>query len=182
MKDVSVNFTENTQPFSPLEQTIATFSPQDAEYLPTQWRNLILDKNSPIIDFYPTDFKIDFNGKREKWQGVALLPFVDEERLLQALKPVYSTLTQEEEKRNRRDYASLFVHSTNSCYKQLKKLYGNNRNEITQNNPVLIEINLSNRMAGQIWPDGEERIRDIGEEIIAPIPNNQVICVKYRDP
>jgi 5'-3' exoribonuclease 2 len=66
MKDVSVNFTENTQPFSPLEQMIATFPPQDAEYLPSQWRNLMLDKNSPIIDFYPTDFKIDFNGKREK--------------------------------------------------------------------------------------------------------------------
>ena len=53
-------------------------------------------QDSPIIDFYPTDFKVDLNGKKFMWQGVALLPFVDETRLLRALKEHYHTLTDEE--------------------------------------------------------------------------------------
>ena len=42
------------------------------------------------------DFKIDLNGKKYAWQGVALLPFVEEKRLWEALAPVYDDLTQEE--------------------------------------------------------------------------------------
>ena len=53
-------------------------------------------QHSTIIDFYPSDFKVDLNGKKYMWQGVALLPFVDESRLLRALKDFYHTLSPEE--------------------------------------------------------------------------------------
>ena len=53
---------------------------------------------SPIIDFYPTDFRVDLNGKKYMWQGVALLPFVDEDRLHQALSQVYPNLSVAEGK------------------------------------------------------------------------------------
>jgi len=71
----------------------------------TQWcfkRNwtaigvFVLFQDSPIIDFYPEDFKIDLNGKKYAWQGVALLPFVDEERMIRALDGVYPDLTGQE--------------------------------------------------------------------------------------
>ncbi len=52
------------------------------------------------MDFYPTDFKIDLNGKKYAWQGVALLPFVDEKRLRAALIDVYPDLTEDESKIN----------------------------------------------------------------------------------
>lgn len=44
--------------------------------------------DSPIIDFYPSDFLVDLNGKKYAWQGVALLPFVDQKRLIEVLTPV----------------------------------------------------------------------------------------------
>ncbi len=57
-------------------------------------------QESPIIDFYPTDFKIDLNGKKYAWQGVALLPFVDEKRLKKALAGVYDDISKAEGRSN----------------------------------------------------------------------------------
>jgi len=57
---------------------------------------------SPIIDFYPIDFRVDLNGKKYMWQGVALLPFVDEDRLRRALAEVYPNLSKAEGERQRR--------------------------------------------------------------------------------
>ena len=34
--------------------------------------------NSPIIDFYPVEFKTDLNGKQQEWEAVVLIPFINE--------------------------------------------------------------------------------------------------------
>ena len=82
---VKNEFPLDTEPFKPLEQLMAVFPAASRQHVPTPWGELMLDPFSPIIDFYPVDFKIDLNGKKYAWQGVALLPFVDEERLHQGL-------------------------------------------------------------------------------------------------
>lgn len=44
------------------------------------------DDNSPIIDFYPTDFEQDLNGKKAEWEAIVKIPFINQERLLKAMK------------------------------------------------------------------------------------------------
>lgn len=35
-------------------------------------------ESSPIIDYYPPDFKMDLNGKQQEWEAVVLIPFIEE--------------------------------------------------------------------------------------------------------
>ena len=55
--------------FKPLEQLMGVFPAGSKKFLPTTWQTLMFEADSPIIDFYPTDFKIDLNGKKYAWQG-----------------------------------------------------------------------------------------------------------------
>ena len=89
----------------------------------------MIEQDSPIIDFYPTSFEIDMNGKKMAWQGVALLPFIDEKRLLDAMAPLYPNLTESEVQRNRWGNNVLFVSDEHSLYPSLEALYGKRKNQ-----------------------------------------------------
>jgi 5'-3' exoribonuclease 1 len=43
------------------------------------------DSESPIIDFYPKQFEQDLNGKKNDWEAVVKIPFIDEKRLQKAM-------------------------------------------------------------------------------------------------
>lgn len=43
------------------------------------------EPNSSIIDFYPTDFEQDLNGKKQDWEAIVKIPFIEEKRLLKAM-------------------------------------------------------------------------------------------------
>jgi 5'-3' exoribonuclease 2 len=137
------------QPFKPFEQLMAVFpaarygtffTPQltanadmclSRKHIPPTFQPLMVDENSPIIDFYPTTFEIDMNGKRMAWQGVALLPFIDEKRLLDAMAPEYPKITEEEVRRNRWGNNLLFVSDQHGLYPYFERLYGKKkRNEV----------------------------------------------------
>ena len=85
-------------------------------------------EDSPIIDFYPSTFEIDMNGKKMAWQGVALLPFIDQKRLLDAMAVEYPNLTEEEVKRNRWGNDIIFASDDHSIYPTYESLYGKRKN------------------------------------------------------
>ena len=75
---------ERGEPFRPYQQLLAVLPAASAAHLPGPFRPLMLEATSPISDFYPQDFDVDLEGKRAEWEGVVLIPFVDEKRLLEA--------------------------------------------------------------------------------------------------
>jgi hypothetical protein len=89
------------KPFRPFEQLLSVLPASSAPHLPEPFRWLMSDPASPILDFYPTDFPVDMEGKRADWEGIAKICFVDEERLLAAARSVRpQALTAEERQRN----------------------------------------------------------------------------------
>lgn len=82
------------------------------------------EEDSPIIDFYPKTFEIDMNGKRMAWQGVALLPFIDQNRLLDAMNVQYPKLSPDEVRRNSWGHDVIFATDDHPIYPFYEQLYG----------------------------------------------------------
>ncbi|RZC39206.1 5'-3' exoribonuclease 2 like [Asbolus verrucosus] len=171
---LSTEFEQDTKPL------MGVFPAASSKHVPKPWAKLMSDPESPIIDFYPEDFKIDLNGKKFAWQGVALLPFVDEQRLFKALAPYYKELSPAEIKRNMRGDDRLYVGSKNSGYNTLQQLY-------VQKVDSKMEVHVSiDGMQGTVLLS--EECVEYGGYLDSPVvglddvTDNSVCCVKFRDP
>jgi 5'-3' exoribonuclease 2 len=83
----------------------------------------MINEESPILDFYPSDFEIDMNGKKMAWQGVALLPFIEQDRLLAALKTKEGELTDDERRRNTFNNSVMLIAERNPLHDSFCELY-----------------------------------------------------------
>ncbi|GAB6024456.1 5'-3' exoribonuclease 2 [Chamberlinius hualienensis] len=180
---LSNRFEKGTQPFNPLEQLMGVFPAASKQHLPDKWAELMCSSVSPIIDFYPIDFKIDLNGKKFAWQGVALLPFVDERRLLATLTKVYPTLTDDENRRNVRGDDRIYVHRAHKGFEYLVGFYEGKKNYKTD---YQLEPSLFYGLSGTILLAKD--VVEPGGVVHSPVPgcpdlcDNGAICLRYRDP
>uniref|UniRef100_A0A0E0CAX8 5'-3' exoribonuclease n=1 Tax=Oryza meridionalis TaxID=40149 RepID=A0A0E0CAX8_9ORYZ len=175
-------------PFKPFDQLMGVFPAASSHALPIQYRQLMTDANSPIIDFYPTDFDVDMNGKRYSWQGIAKLPFIDEARLLAEIKKVEHTLTPEEARRNSIMFNMLFVngsHPLSPYIYSLNSKFGHlpdkERNEIKEK----IDPSSSGGMNGYISLCSGDPCPPVFRSPVdglEDIMDNQVICTIYKLP
>jgi hypothetical protein len=100
---LEINF-ELGEPVTPFEQLLSVFPKQSAHAIPSCYHKLYAPE-SAIIDFYPSEVKLDINGARYAWMGVNLLSFIERPRLTAAMWEADgegSKLTAREKERNRR--------------------------------------------------------------------------------
>jgi 5'-3' exoribonuclease 2 len=183
--DVEVKFDSSVEPFRPFEQLMAVFPAASRQHIPGAFQSLMYNPESEIIDFYPEDFCIDLNGKKQSWQGVALLPFVDEVRLKKALTPHYHKLNEEEVKRNIRGSDCLFVSQTSVLYNFLREIYLNEN--MKQELKIMLETTLSGGIAGHVWIDENVNVNTTFFKspiryLCPDLKDNKALSVKYKDP
>uniref|UniRef100_A0AAR5PUV6 5'-3' exoribonuclease 1 n=1 Tax=Dendroctonus ponderosae TaxID=77166 RepID=A0AAR5PUV6_DENPD len=97
--DLKLEF-ELGKPFRPFEQLLAVLPAASKALLPEVYHKLMTSEESSIGKYYPEDFQTDKNGKRQEWEAVVLIPFMDEKLLLQAMAPCNKELSEEERRRN----------------------------------------------------------------------------------
>ncbi|XP_047224716.1 5'-3' exoribonuclease 1 isoform X2 [Girardinichthys multiradiatus] len=104
------------KPFMPFQQLLAVLPAASKELLPEGYRDLMTSPNSPIIEYYPLDFKTDLNGKQQEWEAVVLIPFIDETCLLAAMEPFTNNLTKEEKARNRHSECAMYSYDPDMIF------------------------------------------------------------------
>ncbi|XP_033221729.1 5'-3' exoribonuclease 1 isoform X2 [Belonocnema kinseyi] len=109
-KDLKLEF-DMGEPFFPFQQLLAVLPAASKALLPKAYQNLLTQSESPIIDYYPLDFKTDLNGKRQEWEAVVLIPFIDETQLINAMEPYNAELLDEERERNKHGPMCIFTYT-----------------------------------------------------------------------
>ncbi|PKA54391.1 5'-3' exoribonuclease 3 [Apostasia shenzhenica] len=175
-------------PFKPFNQLMGVFPAASAHALPLYYRELMTSPNSPITDFYPSDFEVDMNGKRYSWQGVAKLPFIDEGRLLIQVKKVEHTLTEEEVRRNSVMFDLLFInvsHTLSPYIFSLNNQYGQLSTKEQVEFKEKIDPFASGGMNGYLSLCNGDPCPPVFRSPIKgleDIMDNQVICAIYKLP
>ncbi|CCD25387.1 ssRNA exonuclease RAT1 NDAI_0F00680 [Naumovozyma dairenensis CBS 421] len=163
--DMDVKF-ELGEPFLPFEQLMSVLPAASGHTLPSIFRPLMSEPDSPIIDFYPAEFPIDMNGKKMSWQGISLLPFIDEKRLLKTVREQYPKLTDYEKSRNVRKEAVLLISNKNANYEKFtKKLYKSVDGKIET--AELLFHHFKSGLSGIVCTDSEGFT--LGSKILCPV-------------
>ncbi|CDO64155.1 exoribonuclease, putative [Plasmodium reichenowi] len=141
--NITFNF-EKDEPLLPFEQLLCVLPANSSHCLPKMYKQLMLHKDSPIIDFYPHTFKEEENGKKYKYQWIILLPFVDKDRIIKHARPLHDTLNNDEKKRNRRGLNKIYVSSNHPLSKTITKSIKNYLKEVKEKESLKNEDSLIN--------------------------------------
>lgn len=151
LDNISIKF-EKGRIFKPFEQLMGVLPAASNHAIPKVFHPLMTDEDSEIIDFYPLEFPIDLNGKKFAWQGVALLPFIDEKRLLDAMAKKYSLLSPEEVARNELGRDVLIISDRHPLYEEIAMNFYSKRRSSSK---YQINAKVSEGLAGVVEKNQE---------------------------
>ena len=91
---------KKNKPFTPFEQLMLVLPPTKASLLPKSYGTLMTSSSSPIIEYYPTDFKLDILAGEKYIYSEPLLPEINTEHVLKVIRPKRTKLSKTDQARN----------------------------------------------------------------------------------
>ncbi|KAK2768217.1 5'-3' exoribonuclease 2 [Arachnomyces sp. PD_36] len=171
-------------PFKPFEQLMGVLPAASNHAIPDVFRNLMSDPDSEIIDFYPEDFPVDLNGKKWAWQGVALLPFIDAKRLLDAMNKKYPLLSAEEHARNTTGRDVLILSDRHPLYEELAANFYSKKQGVPK---YKLNMRVSGGLAGRVernekYIPHSSLVSPLTEEGMDDLDEDRSMSVHYEIP
>mmetsp|Transcript_11779 Transcript_11779/g.21019 ORF Transcript_11779/g.21019 Transcript_11779/m.21019 type:complete len:620 (-) Transcript_11779:115-1974(-) len=102
LQELEIQYPEG-RPFSQYMQLLTVLPKESSNFLPPAYAELMTpEPTNPLQEFFPADFESDPNGKRNSWEAVVLIPFIDYDKMVENLSYIdhKNTLTEAERKRN----------------------------------------------------------------------------------
>ena len=82
------------KPLDPCTQLLVVLPSFSSYLLPDKYKQLVTSSVSPIIDLYPIDFRVDLINKDMHWEGIAELPYLDIDRIVDATNGIKLTVKE----------------------------------------------------------------------------------------
>jgi 5'-3' exonuclease len=78
--EVDFNCPENSRPYTPFQQLMAIMPHKSMHLLPKEYGEIA---RTSMLEYFPSSFECDLNGKTYSYEAIVLIPFVDEKRILE---------------------------------------------------------------------------------------------------
>lgn len=141
------------RPISPFVQLLGILPPQSKSLLPAALQPVF----SELKEYYPMDFKTDKNGKKAAWEALCLIPFVDIDRIEQAVRSKIDKVSSWEAERNAKDTIYIWqkesekMETLDAHHKNMPQLHklvlGTSKIKLPQYTPSLFSKSLNGRMS-----------------------------------
>lgn len=142
-------------PFPPLVQLLAVLPQASKELLPQAFQKVTYHPNSPLIEYFPTEFETDLNEKIHDYEAIILIPFMNDKILMEVYKTLKHELSPEEKERNTFGYHHVLKFSHES---------GKNHSE--QIDPIKYPNVFDEKLAkNAFWLQPEHIYKGIRQEI-----------------
>ncbi|KPA83609.1 putative 5'-3' exonuclease [Leptomonas pyrrhocoris] len=121
------------KPFFPHQQLLAVLPPMSYLSMPKAYWPLLRSPNSPLAKYLPDHIVIDREGARAPWEGIVLIPFIDERVLVAAYDSVQKNVEPDDAANNVNGPPLRFRFDSNMMpYELDDSMFGPLRNVLVQ--------------------------------------------------